>query len=219
MGRLLNYKVHDFDKAYIPHPDENVDLAAIPISAILQQVREKGEAVFMRSISFSDVADEDLLSQITALEDVIMVGYPNALRDTVNNLPIVRKGITATSPRHQFNGRPEFLIDCACFAGSSGSPIFLKRSIGSVGAKAGHRHELNQFTLIGILWGGPQFNAVGEVVVVPVPTDLSDVRASLRIPMNLGYCVRSTELKWFYEYFAKRSAGEMSPQASSSMSQ
>ena len=57
--------------------------------------------------------------------------------------------------------------------------------------------------LLGVLWGGPQFNAVGELQIVPVPTAnaLSREIALSRIPMNLGYCVRADELHWFEEHF------------------
>ena len=50
-----------------------------------------------------------------------------ALIDEVNNKPVVRKGITATDIRLDYNGRKEFLIDAACFHGSSGSPVFLRK--------------------------------------------------------------------------------------------
>jgi len=46
-----------------------------------------------------------------------------------NNLPIVRKGITATTPYFlNYNGKREFLVDIAAFARfHSGSPIFVTR--------------------------------------------------------------------------------------------
>jgi len=45
-----------------------------------------------------------------------MIGYPSGLWDTKNNLPIVRKGITATTPYFDYNGKREFLVDIAAFA-------------------------------------------------------------------------------------------------------
>ena len=56
-----------------------------------------------------------------------MIGYPIGLIDEYNNKPIVRKGITATTYNIDYNGKKEFLIDIACFPGSSGSPIFIRR--------------------------------------------------------------------------------------------
>lgn len=52
-----------------------------------------------------------------------MVGYPDGIWDEFNNQPIVRRGITATHPKNDFNGKGEFLIDAVCFPGSSGSPV------------------------------------------------------------------------------------------------
>ena len=54
-----------------------------------------------------------------------MVGYPNGHSDQINNRPIVRRGITATSLQEDFNGQKVFLADIAVFGGSSGSPIFI----------------------------------------------------------------------------------------------
>jgi len=54
-----------------------------------------------------------------------MVGYPIGLWDEKNNYPIFRKGITATHPANDYNGKSEFMIDAACFPGSSGSPVYI----------------------------------------------------------------------------------------------
>ena len=55
-----------------------------------------------------------------------MIGYPDGIWDSVNNLPVIRKGITATHPHISWNGKTEFLTDIASFPGSSGSPYFLR---------------------------------------------------------------------------------------------
>ncbi len=44
-----------------------------------------------------------------------MIGYPNGIWDEANNMPIIRRGITATHPNFNYNGKPEFMIDAACF--------------------------------------------------------------------------------------------------------
>jgi hypothetical protein len=54
-----------------------------------------------------------------------MIGYPKGFWDRVNNLPVVRKGITATPIYIDYNGKKEFLLDIPIFSGSSGSPIVL----------------------------------------------------------------------------------------------
>lgn len=36
-----------------------------------------------------------------------------------------RRGITATNINFDYNGKKEFVIDAACFPGSSGFPVFI----------------------------------------------------------------------------------------------
>ena len=65
------------------------------------------------------------MDEIDAIEDIIFIGYPNGIWDSVNNMPILRKGSTATHPCLNYNGKKEFMIDAACFPGSSGSPVLI----------------------------------------------------------------------------------------------
>jgi len=62
---------------------------------------------------------------LDAVEEVIFVGYPNGIYDSVNNLPITRRGSTATPPSVDYEGKPIFLIDASVFQGSSGSPVLI----------------------------------------------------------------------------------------------
>ena len=67
----------------------------------------------------------DTTPDIGLIEDVLFVGYPNGMFDKANNLPVARRGITATPATVDYGGRPVFLIDASVFPGSSGSPVFL----------------------------------------------------------------------------------------------
>ena len=69
------------------------------------------------------------LEALDFAEEVLVIGYPNALWDEANNLPLFSKGIASTHPAKDFNGKPEFIIDAAAFPGSSGSPVFCYRSV------------------------------------------------------------------------------------------
>lgn len=51
-------------------------------------------------------------------------------------MPLIRQGVISTSLFYNFNSKPEFLIDCYNFVGSSGSPIFVSKN--------------NRFYLVGI---------------------------------------------------------------------
>jgi hypothetical protein len=135
------------------------------------------------------------------MEDVIMLGYPNGIWDAKHNLPIIRRGVTATHAKLPLNGKPEFLIDAACFPGSSGSPVFLA-NIGGYFDYAGNLIFGSRVFLLGTLWGGPVQRTEGEVKVVEVPVDTKAV-AQWAVPMNLGYVVRATELRRLEEAVRK----------------
>lgn len=120
-----------------------------------------------------------------------MVGYPNGLWDKTNNLPIFRKGITATHPKYDYNGREEFLIDAACFPGSSGSPV-LHLDVGNY-VRSGILYRGDRVTLLGILYAGPHYTISGEIEIINVPTVQKPV-ALTRIPNNLGIIIKSHKI-------------------------
>ncbi len=126
------------------------------------------------------------------MEEIVMIGYPNGIWDRTHNLPIIRKGITATHARLPLNGKSEFLIDAGCFPGSSGSPVFLA-NIGSFLRPDGSMSIGTRIALLGTLYAGPQHTTTGDVVVVEVPTDTKALAIGA-IPNNLGYVISSSRL-------------------------
>jgi hypothetical protein len=60
---------------------------------------------------------------VCPLDNVVIIGYPVCLRDSVNLLPISLRGITAAPFQVDFKGHRAFLIDAAIFRGSSGGPV------------------------------------------------------------------------------------------------
>ncbi len=111
------------------HPSDNIDVAIAPIGHILHFVRSNFKCeFFIPYIDKSIIPSEEDINTIDALEEVVFIGYPNALWDTKNHLPIARKGTLATLINVDFEGEPKFLIDASVFGGSSGSPVFIKNS-------------------------------------------------------------------------------------------
>ncbi|CAA2136741.1 serine protease [Hyphomicrobium sp. ghe19] len=106
------------------HPDANVDLCAVPIGNIMQAAIALKTPLFITHLALDLIPDDEDWKYFDAIEEVTMIGCPNGLSDEANNLPIVRRGITATSLGKLYNGKPEFMVDMACFPGSSGSPCF-----------------------------------------------------------------------------------------------
>jgi hypothetical protein len=193
---LINtkYIVHldNFEKLWHLHPNPSIDLCIMPLFHLLEKMNNANKNIFCISIRNSHIPSVKEFNDLVAVEDIVMIGYPNALWDEINNRPITRKGITATHPGHQYQGRKEFVVDIASFPGSSGYPIFIYNS-GSfyrkgVGAVVGDRLHF-----IGILYAGPQFNAEGEIVIEKIPTSKYPIVNS-RIPMHLGFAINARVL-------------------------
>lgn len=174
------------------HPDDAVDLAAIPSGPIFNIMGKNGFIPFFKCFRASHIPGAEEIALLNAIEDVLMVGYPIGIWDEINNMPITRRGITATQYKIDYNGKKEFVIDCACFPGSSGSPILIANN-GAFTTADNNTVIGQRFQLLGVLWGGPQFTAEGRIVVRPVPTSTMPVAQS-SIPSNLGYCIKASRL-------------------------
>ena len=120
-----------------------------------------------------------------------MVGYPDGIWDEFNNQPIIRRGITATHPKNDFNGKNEFLIDAACFPGSSGSPVLILYQGGYVDKKGNLNWGGSRVMLLGIMYAGPQHTAEGNISFAAIP------KAYTSIPNNLGLVIKSSRLMEF----------------------
>ncbi len=192
LGRHEAITLEGLDKMCVNHPDPNVDLAALPIGPILNAASKSGKDYFFVPLGRELMPSLELLDSLPPMEEIVMIGYPNGIWDESHNLPIIRRGITATHPKLDLNGKPEFLIDAACFPGSSGSPVFLA-NIGSFVNADGALCAGTRIALLGTLYAGPQHTTTGEVVVVEVPTDTKTLSVG-SIPNNLGYVIRSSEL-------------------------
>lgn len=197
-GSYATVTITDFEKRFIPHPDPSVDLAAWPINDLLDQCRLNGAVPYYKSIGVDFISSVDELKTYSAVEDILMIGYPNGLWDDANNFPIARRGVTATPPYADFKGKKDFVIDCACYPGSSGSPIFLY-NIGSYSRKEGGTQIGHRVKLLGILYEGPLRTETGEIRVVPVPTSTKPISVSNTL-FNLGYCVKATQLLFFEKH-------------------
>lgn len=179
----------------INHPDYNVDLCAISIANVEELLRQMNTKLYKIPLDTSLLLTDNEMKKSSAIEDVIMVGYPTGIEDTYNNKPIIRKGITATHLKFDYNGKKEFLIDMACFPGSSGSPIFLFNegtyTIGN-GIALGNRCKL-----LGVLYAGPQYTSVGNIIFQNIPTN---PKAVVNIPNNLGLVIKGSRIKELEEW-------------------
>ncbi len=183
----------DFQQFWRHHPDLNVDLCAMPLAPVVNAATQQGQRLFYRMFDKSLLPSEEQANDFHALEDILMVGYPNGIWDAVNNQPIFRKGITATHPNIDYNGKKEFMIDVACFPGSSGSPVMIYNASGYTTKQGNIMMGSPRLILMGILYAGPQHTATGEIRIVNVP-QLQLPTAISRIPNNLGLVIKSERL-------------------------
>jgi hypothetical protein len=200
-SKHLDIVIEDIEQRFICHPDPTIDLCALPIASLLMEAKKRNEKLFYIALDRSFIPTEQDESELTAVEDILMVGYPNGIWDSVNNLPVFRKGITATHPAKKYNGRDEFMIDAACFPGSSGSPVILY-NIGSYAAKSGGTIIGSRIKFLGVLYAGPQHTASGEIQIIQVPTQNVPVAIS-RIPNNLGNVIKAKRILDFDALFEK----------------
>ena len=204
---IPNFTRHEFiffDKSskWYPHPDPNIDLCALPIASIFDQAIQQGIYPFFLPLDKSLLPSYEDINNLTAFEDILMVGYPRTIWDEKNNLPLLRRGVTATHPRFDFNGKSEFLIDIACFPGSSGSPVFLY-NLGSYGGRGGGLIIGSRCKLLGILHAGPMYSLEGKIEVKKIPTSY-DLVVKTQIPINLGYVIKSNKLEEFESFFQEK---------------
>lgn len=173
---------------FIPHPDPNIDICVLPVIEFLYDLDAQG--IEVDNFFFSD---RHFLNQqfVTPVEEVFMAGYPNGLWDSTNNRPIIRKGITASSLLENWQGRPEFMIDMACFGGSSGSPVFIMNE-GSFATSRGWAMG-NRFIFLGLLYAGPTISANGSIDIIDVPTVATPV-VNTTLMMNLGMVIKAEQL-------------------------
>jgi hypothetical protein len=174
---------------WIPHPTPNIDLCALPVAGIIDQFK-----VFYRTIDPSIIPSGAQLEELSAVEEILMIGYPNGLWDSANNYPLIRRGTTASHPAVDYDvrGVATTVIDAACFPGSSGSPVILHNS-GNYSNKQGGTVIGSRTIFMGILFSGPIFQADGKIVVKDIPT-VSEPVAQIETMMNLGYIIKPKEL-------------------------
>lgn len=132
------------------HPDDSVDLCVIAIGDFVIEHGDQNINFFMRAFSLDDIPTRDKYVHFTALEEVVMIGYPFGLWDVFNNLPIMRKGHTASHIFYNYLGQEDFLVNIPAFHGSSGSPLVIVAENGNLVHRSGELFNRTPCLLLGI---------------------------------------------------------------------
>lgn len=136
--------------SWVGHPDSRVDIAAMFLVDVVNAMVSSGAAPFYRAFLPEQLATREGANSLDAIEQVMMIGYPNGLYDQASMLPIARRGQTATPIFNDYNNMPAFLIDASVFPGSSGSPVVLYDR-GSYTTRDGTTHVGSRFALLGVV--------------------------------------------------------------------
>lgn len=189
-GSHIRLNVERDKDGEMPHPDPDVDLVSLNITTLLNTATANGQDPFYRMLGREQIPTTNVWEHFDSIEEVLMVGCPRGIFDKQNNMPLVRRGVTATSVKRNFEGKHEFMIDLACFPGSSGSPVFFlnqqdflvyRQNDGSMKAKP-------KFALLGVLYAGPLINNSGDIVLGQNP------KVAVQSMMHLGQVIRSSRL-------------------------
>lgn len=199
VGATFPIQLDNFQSYWHPHPDPTVDLCAMPIAMLLNTAEQMNKKIFFVTFDQTLILSAAEIEDMMGMEEVTMVGYPNGLWDSVNNLPIFRRGVLATDYKRNWNGKKEFLIDAACFPGSSGSPVLLF-NVGSYQTRKGNFFGTSRIKLLGVLYAGPQHTIAGDIQIVTVPTQQKAVSVAC-IPNNLGIIIKAEQLLAFENMF------------------
>ncbi|MBE6528905.1 MAG: trypsin-like peptidase domain-containing protein [Thermoplasmata archaeon] len=171
------------------------DLCFTFFSNIVEKAhKQTGKKVNYIAIGEDLIPNQDTLNNLSSVEEIVMVGYPIGLWDSVHNYPLFRHGYTSTHPAIGFEGDDIGLIDIAALPGSSGSPIFIRDS--GMSKQKGIIEYRDRLYLMGIQYATILEDVTGELIVEDVPTK-SNYRIKGKNPTNIGYYVRSSCLLEF----------------------
>lgn len=188
----------DLQQRSCGHPSEEVDIQVINLNSICIKFDTPNRGIFCPVISANLIPDQTALENLFAIEHIVFVGYPNAMWDDVNHLPIVRTGTTASLLTKDFDGKPKFLIDASVFPGSSGSPVFIIDE-SWYSDRTGIFPGQTRLFFLGVVSGVYLRRNMADIEIIPVPTTnkpvaLFDQMIDLGIVEKASTVVETVEL-------------------------
>jgi hypothetical protein len=178
--QALEVELPYLEDQYHPHPDPSVDMALIFVGATMQALRTQGCDYHITFLSRSAILPKAQVAALTALEGVVLSGFPVGLWDAAQHQPLLRRGITATHPALPYNGWPQCLVDVPCHDGIGGAPVFL-----SLPAQAGDPGQRSPgIALLGMLFAWRSIGPAGEAFDEPIVGDLPRQGGAPGLPLR-----------------------------------
>lgn len=190
IGERFDIEIGGFQNAWVGHPDPSIDIAAMPLVPVLEQMQREGKQAFFKSIPHTLVPTDEQLADLDALEEIVFVGYPSGIFDRKNLTPILRRGTTATPPQLDYEGKRVFLVDASVFPGSSGSPVFICNQ-GLYSTKQGSVVIASRVLFLGVIAQVFIREEEGKIVIVAAPSSVTPI-VRTRQMIDLGIVYKSS---------------------------
>jgi len=149
----VNLLDEDSKPLWLKHGLENVDLAVLPINGA--EVLKVGADIFVFSEKDSFFAKDFNKRNISAGDDLFVLGFPRSISGDVRNFVIIRHGIIARVDDELLK-QNFYYIDSAAYPGNSGGPVIIKPEICSIDG-TGHN---NSAGLVGVVSSGETYSDV-----------------------------------------------------------
>ncbi len=206
LGRGTKVEIDcNWDNAWFGHPSPDIDIAICPSYPFEEQLRNCGVEIYYQYITDDLIPTREVEATLDAIEDIKFIGYPNGIWDTINLLPVARKGSTASPISVDFENSPRFIIDASVFGGSSGSPVFILNQ-GMVTDKMGTTTVGSRILFVGVVAAVYFRTETNDVVSIPIPTATRPA-VNNREMLDLGVVFKSrTVVETIDEFFKVRTS-------------
>jgi hypothetical protein len=191
-SHVITKTLNSFSSLWIKHPTQ--DLAILPIKGVIAELH-KGP--FVVTFGESDIPKQDLIDDLTAIEDVLMISCQMDFWDITNNFPVIRKCLTATPLYLNYEGRPQFLLDIPICPCSSGSPVILFNQ-GSYNSRRVGRTVGSRMALLGI-----KVQSINTQITGDVNATNAHTTTTKSVPVNIDVVIKSSELLSFKPILSK----------------
>lgn len=83
-------------------------MCCLPLGPALNELAKTDIKIFYIPLETDLIPTESKINELSAIEDIVMIGYPIGISDQYNHKPVIRRGITATHPKRIIKGKTYF---------------------------------------------------------------------------------------------------------------